>query len=244
MCLLLGVSPSRAEETSTLYNLGKAAAFARYCGHNTLAQDARGYFGGYRDFKKGLDQNLLPESYIWDVDCDELEERLTTYFKEMKARSVQYPKGHPQAHITLTVEERDRIEQQAYTELMSAIASENGTWDDDQDGGGAAPIAGYSAHEQGRINIKNLAACLTWDDETKTLGYLAWAAHLRRGWWRSRDYTLDQCNLARKQGDLDCSCRLIDHGGKTALTLPDHILSDYKRRMDAAESGAFNETGG
>lgn len=237
LCLILGASASSTEEQSTLYNLGKAAAFARYCGHAGLALKARENFGGYRDFKKGLDQNLLPESYIWDVDCEELEERLTTYFEEAEARSIEFPKGHPKAHVTLNAGERDLIEQQVYNDLVSEILSEDGTWDDHQGGGGNAPIATYKDFVQGRINVKNLVACLKWDKESKTIGYLTWKAHVRRGWRRSQDFTMQQCNLARKQGELDCGCRAIDHGGESVLVLPDHILTAYKRRMDAASNG-------
>ncbi len=241
LCLVLGASASSAEEQSTLYNLGKAAAFARYCGHADLALKARENFGGYRDFKQGLDQNLLPESYIWDVDCEELEERLTTYFKEADARSIEFPKGHPKAHVTLNAGERDVIEQQVYNDLVSEILSEDGTWDDHQDGGGSAPIASYKDFKQGRINYKTLVACLTWDKESKAIGYLSWSAHVRRGWWRSQKYTMQQCNAAREQGELDCSCRAVDHGGKSVLVLPDHILTAYKRRMDAASIGGEPE---
>ena len=234
--VVVGSAPVRANEESALYKTGEAAAFARFCGQSGFVTQLREHFGGYREFKRGFNQNLNPELYIWRVDCDGLEQSISEFLNEVSALEAKRPPGTPNAYVKFSADGRNAANERVYDDLMSKILAEDATWIAGQDGDSAESIGTYRSRGLGNSYHKSLAACLKWNSATKSIEYLVWNAYLKKSTFpKTKDSAFKRCKAARDQNKLDCRCFTVDVEDTNALSLPEDVLVEYKRQMDAVD---------
>ena len=85
-----GLSPAevRAEE-SGLYKLGRAAAYARHCGHHDLVAELQSRYGSLEDFKTGRRKNDLQQYDRVRLACGKLEDNINEFLEKVKASEAK-----------------------------------------------------------------------------------------------------------------------------------------------------------
>ncbi|WP_179954289.1 hypothetical protein [Denitrobaculum tricleocarpae] len=84
------MAPGQLEaEESGLYTLGKYAAYARHCGHHSLAKELQSRYGDLEDFKSGRRQHDLQKYDYVRLPCGRVEDALVDFLEEVKAEDAK-----------------------------------------------------------------------------------------------------------------------------------------------------------
>ena len=84
------VAPDQVKaEESTAYKLGKLTAYARYCGHHSLAKELKSRYGDLEDFKSGRRQHDLQKYDYVRLPCGKVEDILENFLEEVKASEAK-----------------------------------------------------------------------------------------------------------------------------------------------------------
>ncbi len=91
LCVVaVGLSPSQTQaEDSGLYTLGKYTAYARHCGHHSLAKELQSRYGDLEDFKTGQRRNDLQMYDSVRLACGKLEDVLEDFLEKVRAEGAK-----------------------------------------------------------------------------------------------------------------------------------------------------------
>ena len=81
----------QAEEKSGLFKLGRATAYASYCGYRSIVTELRGRFGKYDDFKAGYrsKHRLFSADFVTGVPCGHYEDVLSEFLEKLREDNTQ-----------------------------------------------------------------------------------------------------------------------------------------------------------
>ncbi len=238
--IFAGVTPGQLQaEESNLYKIGRAAAYASHCGHRDLVSELQARYGDYRDFRTGRQKNDLQRYDRVRLACGDLKKNLEEFLKKERANDAP----NSESNIPLTDEDKQAALERIYTDIMASILAKDAMWSSDRRGRLLKHISTYRSVGARGGGYKSLAACLLWDHENGALSYRGWAAEQGGDWPTSKYFAVRKCRNLKARKNLACECVSVDHGDENSLSLPDHILSNYERLIDAEVSGEDDQLG-
>ena len=217
---------------------------AEYCGHNEIVSELTKRYARLKDFEAGFElrENPYFKRGARDVDCGDFALSLNAFLEGVREGEAWAAEQGIDLYVELSEEDRRLALSRVYRDLMANILASGESWIVERYSDVSLPISSYEGMEVHGRQHKSLAACLSWDDEEKTLRYLGWWANGGYDWSLTKYVSMRDCRNERYRANLFCECQLVDFDGENRLELPDYILSRYQGSIEFDEDTTLPDT--